>query len=158
MGEAEESVDTVELVLPSRAEVVAIARLVVGAIASGDPDFDEERAADLRLAVSEACTNAIQAQLARAAGNGSDVPPVLVRCVHGPGRITVTVHDDAGGFDPSALDPHPEVTDPARLDHEGGLGIPLMRMFADDLEFRPSPGGTTVRMTFRPRTPTGWST
>lgn len=153
-----EAADTVELELPARPEVVAIARLVVGAVASADPAFDEERTADVRLAVSEACTNAIQAQRARMVGNGSDVEPVLVRCMHSPGQIAVTVRDQGGGFDPAELAPHPEVTDPARLDHEGGLGIPLMRMLADDLEFDRSSGGTTVRMTFLPRTPVGWST
>lgn len=148
--------ETIELELPPRAEVVAIARLVVGAIVSADPDFDEERSADLRLAVSEACTNAIQAQRAAVTEVDGDQPPVLLRCVHGRGRIAVTVRDHAGGFDPDDLAPHPEITDPARLDHEGGLGIPLMRMLADDLVFEPTPGGTTVRMTFLPRDPTGW--
>lgn len=156
MGEVGGPAETVELELPPRPEVVAIARMVVGAVVSADPDFDEERSADLRLAVSEACTNAIQAQLAADEGNGGDRPPVLVRCTQGEGRITVTVRDHAGGFDPDDLSPHPEVTDPARLDHEGGLGIPLMRMLADEISFDPSPGGTTVTMTFVPRVPTGW--
>ena len=58
-------VDVVELVIPARPEIVSVARLVVGAAVAMDPTFDEERSADLRLAASEACTNAIEAQLAR---------------------------------------------------------------------------------------------
>lgn len=146
--------DHIELELPPRPEVVAVARLVVGAVAAVDASFDEERGADLRLAVSEACTNAIQAQLARRAGAQPDAP-ILLRCSVHDGRIQLTIQDHGGGFDPDGLVAHPEVTDPARLDHEGGLGIPLIRLLADELEFRASPGGTTVVMTFGPRPATG---
>ncbi|CAN5450875.1 hypothetical protein BH10ACT1_BH10ACT1_32290 [soil metagenome] len=142
--------DLVELELPARPEVVAVARLVVGAVVAVEPLFDDERGADLRLAVSEACTNAIQAQLA--AGSGADpTAPIVLRCSVGGGRIQLAVQDHGGGFDPSGLAEHPHVTDPARLEHEGGLGIPLIRLLADELEFLPSPGGTTVVMTFGPR-------
>ena len=41
---------------------------------------------------------------------------------------------------------HPPVSDPARLDFERGLGIPLIRLLTDQVEFVPSPAGTTVRM------------
>lgn len=51
--------------------------------------------------------------------------------------------------------PQPEATDPARLDYEDGLGIPLIRLLSDDLEFRETPGGTTVVMKFEPRLTTG---
>lgn len=158
VGGSRESADIVELEVPPRPEVVAIARLLIGAIASADPDFDEEREADLRLAVSEACTNAVQAQRRRTTGaDDSDDDdgeiPVLVRFLVERGQITVAVRDHAGGFDPATLTPHPVVTDPARLDHEGGLGIPLMQMLADEVAFDPSPGGTTVSMVFQPRSP-----
>ena len=143
----------VELELPARAEVVAVARLVVGAVAAVEPLFDEARGADLRLAVSEACTNAIQAQLAGHEGADPEAPIVL-RCSVEDGKIKLAVQDHGGGFDPKGLPEHPEVTDPARLDFEGGLGIPLIRLLADDLQFEPSPGGTTVVMTFGPRAAT----
>jgi hypothetical protein len=54
--------------------------------------------------------------------------------------------DEGGGFDPAALTPHPDVTKPARLQFERGLGIPLMRELADQVEFRHEGGGTTVRL------------
>ncbi|QXC60108.1 ATP-binding protein [Aquihabitans sp. G128] len=144
------SAETVELELPARPEVVSVARLVVGAVAAVEPLFDEERGADLRLAVSEACTNAIQAQLADHPG-ADPTAPIVLRCSVGDGRIRLAVQDHGGGFDPEGLQAHPEVTDPARLEHEGGLGIPLIRLLADELEFQPTPGGTTVVMTFGPR-------
>jgi anti-sigma regulatory factor (Ser/Thr protein kinase) len=136
-------------------EVVSVARLVVGALAATDPMFDDERSADVRLAVSEACTNAIQAERARASADGMGPGKVIMRCVVAEGAIEVAITDHAGGFDPSRLEPHPEVTDPARLDHEGGLGIPIIRMLADDLTFAPSDGGTSVVMRFGPRLPGG---
>jgi serine/threonine-protein kinase RsbW len=147
--------DVVELELPARPEVVSVARLVIGALVAADPLFDEERSADLRLAVSEACTNAIQAELAEIDADDGDEgrEPIVMRCVLDDGLITVSVTDHAGGFDPQDLQAHPEVTDPERLNYEGGLGIPLIKMLADDLEFQVTPEGTTVVMRFEPRTP-----
>ncbi len=142
--------ELIELELPPQPAVVAVARMVVGAIAATEPLFDEERSADLRLAVSEACTNAIQAQLANYEGS-DPAAPILLRCTLFGSRIEMSVQDHAGGFDPDTLEAHPDVTDPARLDHEGGLGIPLIRLLADECDFRPSPGGTTVHMSFGPR-------
>ena len=148
--------DVVELELPARPEVVSVARLVIGALVAADPLFDEERSADLRLAVSEACTNAIQAEMA---GHTPDDPldpaaePIVMRCVLADGQIEVAITDHGGGFDPAGLEAHPEVTSPDRLNYEGGLGIPLIKMRADHLEFQPTDDGTTIVMRFEPRTP-----
>jgi anti-sigma regulatory factor (Ser/Thr protein kinase) len=144
--------EVVELELPPRPEVVSVARLVIGALAASDPLFDDERGADLRLAVSEACTNAIQAQMACEGRPEAEIP-IEMRCVVTDGRIEVAVTDHGVGFDPGDLEAHPAVTDPARLDYEGGLGIPLLRLLTDELEFRPSEVGTTVYMAFEPREP-----
>ena len=148
------AVEVVELVIPPRPEIVSVARLVVGAAVAMDPSFDEERSADLRLAASEACTNAIEAQLARREVRDAH-RSIVLRCTLGPESIVLTVQDHGGGFDPRELPSHPAVTDPARLDHEDGLGIPLIRLLSDDLEFRATPGGTTVVMTFGPRPASG---
>jgi anti-sigma regulatory factor (Ser/Thr protein kinase) len=148
--------DVVELELPARPEVVSVARLVIGALVAADPLFDEERGADLRLAVSEACTNAIQAELAGHPDGAESDPsgsPIVMRCVLADGHITVTVTDHGGGFDPDDLEAHPAVTDPDRLNYEGGLGIPLIKMLADELEFVNTDDGTSVVMQFEPRNP-----
>ncbi|HEY4376721.1 MAG TPA: ATP-binding protein [Acidimicrobiales bacterium] len=141
--------EVVELELPARPDVLALARLVVAAVVATEPLFDDERIDDLRLAVSEACTNAIEAQQARgAAGSGQ---PITVRCTVDAGRVEVEVRDHGGGFDPATLVEHPAVTDPARLDYEGGLGIPLIRLLSDHVEFRHTADGTAVVMRFVPR-------
>lgn len=134
----------IELEIPARAEFVALARLVVSALASSDSTLADERIDDLKLAVSEACTNAIEAH--DAAGS---VERVLVRCQAGTDALEVHVEDRGQGFDPSDLPDHPPVTDPDRLKFERGLGIPLIRALVDEVEFSPTEVGTSVRIVMR---------
>ena len=136
--------EVVELEIPARAEFVALARLVVSAIAASDSTLAEDRIDDLKLAVSEACTNAIEAHGAAAVDER-----VVVRCWADEHRMEVRVEDQGGGFDPGTLPDHPPVTDPDRLKFERGLGIPLIRALVDEVEFSPSPGGTAVRLVMR---------
>jgi serine/threonine-protein kinase RsbW len=141
----------VQLVIPARAEFVAVARLVVAAAAAVAPGLDEGRVADLRLAVSEACTNAMEATWrSRTAGSaarkGADRDPIQIRCLSDAKRLVVEVTDCGDGFSLDDLVTHPPVADPSRLDFERGLGIPLIRILADEVEFDSGPRGTTVRM------------
>ena len=138
--------ELVELDLPPRPDVLALARLVVAAVVATDPLFDDERIDDLRLAVSEACTNAIESQRAR--GGDAFETPIEIRCAIETGRIEVAVRDHGGGFDPTGLPEHPPVTDPTRLEFERGLGIPLIRLLSDKVDFRQEGDGTVVVMTF----------
>jgi serine/threonine-protein kinase RsbW len=131
-----------ELEIPPRAEYIAIARLVVSSLASSRRALGDERIDDLKLAVSEACTNAIEAQ-----GGAAERDPVTIRVWEGADHLDVAVEDRGPGFDPDALPPHPPVTDPDRLNFERGLGIPLIRSLVDRVEFRTSSEGTSVVMT-----------
>jgi serine/threonine-protein kinase RsbW len=131
-----------ELEIPPRAEYIAIARLVVSSLASSRRALGDERIDDLKLAVSEACTNAIEAQ-----GGTVDGDHVRIRIWEGLDQLDVAVEDRGPGFDPDALPPHPPVTDPDRLNFERGLGIPLIRTLVDRVEFRTSSEGTSVVMT-----------
>ena len=140
--------EVVELEIPAQPEYLALARLLVSATAAGSPLFPHDRLDDLRLAVSEACTNAMEAQ-ARARGAGDPSPHddhIHIRCHLADEQLEIEVRDHGAGFDPDALDVHPPVTDPKRLDYERGLGIPLIRILTDEVEFLPSPEGTVVRM------------
>ena len=134
----------IELEIPARAEFVALARLVVSALASADSGLADERIDDLKLAVSEACTNAIEAHDAA----GTD-ERVLVRCWADADALEVCVEDRGMGFDPAQLPDHPPVTDPDRLKFERGLGIPLIRALVDEVEFSPTGDGTAVRLVMR---------
>ena len=139
--------EVVELEIPPTMEYLDLARVVVSAAASVDPGFPPARVADLRLAVSELCANAIESQ-----GRLDRVEPLVIRCILDDDRVTIEIEDHGGGFDPGGLDPLPSVTDPSRLHRERGLGIPLVRGLADDVEFLVKDDGTTVRVVlFHPR-------
>lgn len=133
---------TVELEIPARPEYIALVRLVVSSLASGRRVLADERVDDLKLAVSEACTNAIEAH------GAVDVEErVLVRCAEGDDRFEVSIDDQGEGFDPASLPEHPPVTDPERLNFERGLGIPLIRTLVDEVAFDSRDSGTSVTLT-----------
>jgi anti-sigma regulatory factor (Ser/Thr protein kinase) len=134
----------VALEIPARAEFVALARLVVSAMAATEGDLSDEQVDDLKLAVSEACTNAIEAHDA-----AETRERVRVRCWSDNRGLEVSVEDQGPGFDPGALPDHPPVTDPARLKFERGLGIPLIRALVDEVEIMSSGEGTAVRLLMR---------
>ena len=131
----------IELEIPARAEFVGLARLVVSSLASARRALAEDRVDDLKLAVSEACTNAIEAHADAVVDDR-----VTVRWSEGDDRLQVQIEDRGAGFDPSDLPEHPPVTDPERLNFERGLGIPLIRTLVDEVDFDPSATGTSVRM------------
>ncbi len=133
--------DVVALEIPARAEFVALARLVVSAMAATDIQLADDRVDDLKLAVSEACTNAIEAH-----GAVPTQERVRVRCRTNDRGVEVSIEDRGPGFDPSCLPDHPPVTDPDRLKFERGLGIPLIRALVDEVEITSSQGGTAVRL------------
>jgi serine/threonine-protein kinase RsbW len=134
---------SLELSVPSRTEYIAVVRLVVASLVSARRSVAAERIDDLKLAVSEACTNAVEANLA---SEQSD-PRVVVAVWEGPERLEVCISDSGQGFDPERLPTHPPVTDPDRLNFERGLGIPLIRSLVDAVRFDSGPGGTSVWMT-----------
>lgn len=129
----------IELEIPPRPEFVALARLVVSSLASTRRDLADDRIDDLKVAVSEACTNAIEAH-----HFADSTDSVLVRCRETDDRLEVEIEDRGGGFDPEALPEHPPVTDPDRLNFERGLGIPLIKTLVDDIVIKSSGTGTCV--------------
>ena len=134
--------DAVELRVPATVEHLALVRLLVTSMAEELADLAGNRVDDLRLVVSEACANAMEAY----GRNGGRDAGVIVRCRARRGCVEVEVHDEAGGFDVGAVRPPPPAETPERLHHERGLGVPLMRQLAG-AEFRPEGGGTTVKLT-----------
>lgn len=131
----------IELEIPASAEYVGLARLVVSSLASTRRTLADDRIDDLKLALSEACTNAIEAHAQ------VDVEErVVVRWSERGDRLEVQVEDRGPGFDPHVLPEHPPVTDPDRLNFERGLGIPLIRSLVDEVAFVPAERGMSVRM------------
>ena len=131
----------VRLEIPARADYLGLARQVVAAAAAVEPTFRDERIDDLRIAVSEATTNAIEAH----ADLDRD-ERIVIRCNLGDDCIEVEVMDRGSGFDPDGVEAMPDAEDPARLQHEHGLGLPLLRVLADEAEITSGEGGTAVRL------------
>ena len=120
----------VELVLAARPENVAVVRHVLGGL--GDAlGLDPRTVADLRLAVSEACTNVV----VHAYDDGAAGVFEVEACLDGP-LLTVTVRDHGRGMRP-------------RPDSPGlGLGLPIAEALTTSFEIGESDAGSEVRMTF----------
>jgi len=77
----------VELSIPSRPEYVGVARLAILGVASR-MRFSYDEVEDIRLAVGEACTSVLD----RVEGQ-AEAPPIEIRCLIDPGKLTVEVTD-----------------------------------------------------------------
>jgi serine/threonine-protein kinase RsbW len=119
------TVESVELRIPRKAEWVAVARLAVAAIASR-MRFTIEEIEDVKLAVAEACTNAIQS------ADGADQIEIL--CETDDTQLRVTVANRSGSG--VAIAPPPLAEDEVRID---GLGVFLIRSLMDDVEYDAGP-------------------
>ncbi len=133
-----------DLEVPARPEYLSLVRSLVAEAIGMDPSLSKERLEDLKVAVSEAATNAIEAH-ARACRDDS----IQIRCILTADRIEVRVTDHGSGFYPEQVEILPEPDDPTRLDYERGLGLYLMRVLTDDVGIHSSPTGTEVCLVFR---------
>jgi serine/threonine-protein kinase RsbW len=125
----------IRLTLPARPENVAVVRHVLGALAEA-LDLPAATTEDMRLAVTEACTNVV-----RHAYTGDDGTIDVVVRPRGD-DLEVVVADAGRGIGPS-----PDTTGP-------GLGLPLIAALADSLEIeRSASAGSRLIMSF-PRTRT----
>ena len=141
MNDENADVEVIDIEFPPRPEYVSFVRVVVAAAAELDPGLAPSRVDDLRVVVSEATTNAIQAHLR----TGSD-QPIRVRCHRSAGRVSVVVCDEGSGFDPDAVPEMPAPDSPDRLRHESGMGLSIIKTLADDLQISSSPAGTRLRL------------
>ncbi len=130
---SEEVSDTpdLELKLPARAENVAVVRHAFGGFAEA-LSVDEQTLADIKLAITEACTNVV------IHAYDDDVDGALeVDASIDDRRLTVVIRDEGRGIVP-------------RPDSPGlGLGLPLIATLAETLELgKDDADRTEVRMTF----------
>ena len=125
----------VRLTIPAKPEYITLCRLALTGI-SRLRELSEETLSDLKLAITEACSNSVRH--AYADGDGA----VDIRYELHPDRLVIEVADDGEGF---------EVADPDLMDDdlaEGGLGIAIIRSLADELEIGRGRGGRGSRLRF----------
>ena len=128
----------VHLRFPAKPDYLLLARLALSGVARELPMGDEVLA-DLKLALTEACGNAVRHAYS---GDGGDVSVVFTI---DDSRILMTVEDRGDGITaPDALDLGASVEAPI----EGGMGMPIIRAIVDELEVDQGQDGrgTVVRM------------
>jgi serine/threonine-protein kinase RsbW len=125
----------VRIDFPAKADYLLLARLALTGLARTLP-LDEEEVADLKLAVTEACGNAV-----RHAYGGED-GSVGVSFLVGPTSLEVIVEDRGAG-----ISEHDREEEAEPL--EGGMGMAIIRVVVDEVDVRDGPDGrgTVVHMT-----------
>ena len=118
----------VRLTIPAKPEYITLCRLALTGIARLRP-LREETLADLKLALTEACSNSVRHAY------GDDDGCVDIRYELHADRLVIEVADDGEGFDPAHERPAEQELS------EGGLGIAIIRSIADDLVIGARQGG-----------------
>jgi serine/threonine-protein kinase RsbW len=131
----------IRLTIPAKPEYITLGRLALTGIARlrAEP-LSQEVLGDLKLALTEACTNSVR----HAYGEQEGVVEIVYE-LHRD-RLVVEVSDRGEGFAPPSA--------PAQLDGEelaeGGLGIAIIEALADELEIRDGEdGGSRLRFVKR---------
>ena len=127
---------TVRLTIPAKPEYITLSRLALSGLSRVRP-LSDATIADLKLALTEACSNSVRHAYVNGDGH-VEISFELRR-----DRLVIEVSDNGGGFelDESAKDADAELT-------EGGLGIAIIRSIADEVEIGDGPEGRGSRLRF----------
>jgi serine/threonine-protein kinase RsbW len=124
----------VRLTIPAKPEYITLSRLALTGLADLRP-FPDETLADLKLALTEACSNSVR----HAYGHEDAGIVEIVYELHAD-RVVIEVADEGEGFDPAT--PGGGADDLS----EGGLGIAIIRALADEVEIAErDDGGSRLR-------------
>lgn len=146
--EKEHSTYHVGITIPCLAEYVSIARLAILGVA-GRMSFSYDEVEDIRLAVGEACTHAIE----RAASHwldreneGGGVASLAIDCEITADTLTIDVCDSIPTqAQPVADTDEEEAFEEAGIDRQH-LSALLMEILVDEVQVRARPEGTCVRL------------
>lgn len=123
----------VHLTIPAKAEYITLVRLALAGLWRVRR-YSDEALADLKLAVTEACSNSVRHAYVEGGGTVKVDYELL------PDRLVVEVSDDGAGFDPRGWGrERGELT-------EGGLGLAIIRALTDELELGNGGPGSRVRL------------
>ena len=133
-----------ELKVPCDPQYISVVRLIVAGMGA-QAGLTMDDIDDMKVAVSEACTNTID----HAFGDeesGSPPEPIVIRFSPRAGELRVEVEDVGQGFEPERV--KPDLSQPPLM--EGGLGLYLIHQLSDSVQVQSAPGsGTKVIMTKR---------
>jgi len=127
----------VRLTIPAKPEYITLSRLALAGLARVRA-FSVETVADIKLALTEACSNSVR----HAYGDGDGHVDISFELLDD--RLIVEVADDGTGFElqvGSGDGVDDELT-------EGGLGIAIIRSIADEVEITGGPDGRGSRLRF----------
>ena len=140
LWEVEADTRSIRLTIPAKAEYITLGRLALTGLSRLRP-LSEETLADLKLALTEACSNSVR----HAYGQGEGAVEILYE-LHDD-HLAIEVVDDGEGF----ADTHARGADEDLV--EGGLGIAIIKAVADEFELGPRNGGRGSRLRFVKRLP-----
>jgi serine/threonine-protein kinase RsbW len=126
---------SVRLTIPAKPEYITLGRLALTGLARLRP-LEDETLADLKLALTEACSNSVRHAYPDAEG----LVDILFE-LHAD-RLVIEVADDGPGFTPAggrADDDAPP---------EGGLGIAIIKAVSDEFEAGERRPGSGSRLRF----------
>ncbi|HYM63272.1 MAG TPA: ATP-binding protein [Gaiellaceae bacterium] len=126
----------VALTIPAKAEYIVLCRLALSGLARVRA-LEPALIADLKLALTEACSNSV-----RHAYNEQRSGEVEVRYELDDDRLSVEVVDEGIGFDPETA-----AADAGHALDEGGLGIAIIRAIVDELDIKSNGSGSSLRFT-----------
>ena len=125
----------IRLTIPAKPEYITLCRLALTGL-SRVRELPQETLGDLKLALTEACSNAVR----HAYPEGGGVVEILYDLRSD--RLVIEVADDGEGFEP--LDGPRDLDDLS----EGGLGIAIIRSIADEFEIDSPSNGRGSRLRF----------
>ncbi|WP_090554603.1 ATP-binding protein [Natronincola ferrireducens] len=129
-------IDVIKLSVPNKPEYVSVIRLTASGIANR-MGFDIEKIEDIKVAISEACTNAITHGICKEEANFN------VDFYSHEEKLVISVYDNGKG----CLN-HNIKTPNLKEPKEGGLGVFIIRSLMDDVEISSNNGkGTVIKMT-----------
>jgi len=133
----------VSLTIPAEARWLALCRLVLSGLAGLGP-VDEEVLADLKLAVTEACSNSVR----HAYGQNGAVGAVNLRYELSKEALSVEVWDAGQGF--RFDQPVPELgPQPDEELREDEMGLAIIHALVDEVDIGAGPEGVGTRIAFR---------
>jgi serine/threonine-protein kinase RsbW len=127
---------TVRLTIPAKPEYITLVRLALSGLSRLRP-LNEETLGDLKLAVTEACSNSVR----HGYGDAGEGTVEILYELH-PDKLVVEVADDGPGFDAQGERPDEENLE------EGGLGIAIIRALSDEFEAGERSNGHGSRLRF----------